>query len=175
MFNVLFSAWTWFLLAREHAEPLLKESELSRPFIVCLSAFHFCLCFHWFLNIKFHLGYEKWLFFSPLSLVMRIPAFSTASFFSLSLLMISSLFGKSTLWHSREMSMFGWGKITVTLDLLNSLFLSALNSHSTGSLSLQLLTHYYPLLHLIIIGVWYDLFSQRSAIQRSVLLQDVFS
>lgn len=84
-------------------------------------------------------------FFPPLSLLScAYQPFQLRLFFSL--LMISSLFGKSTLRHSREMSIFGWGKITVVLDLLNSLFHSVLNSHSTGSLSLYLLTHYYPLL-----------------------------
>lgn len=66
-----------------------------------------------------------------------------------SLLMISSLFGNSTLWHSREMSMFGWGRISVVLDLLGTLFLSALNVHFTGSAFSFLIQDYH-----IIIKQW---------------------
>lgn len=137
----------FFFLLLESTDSKLKESGLSRPLLFAYLLFTYVCAqaSHWFLNINFHLGYERWLFSPSFSLVMCIPTLSTAPFF-LSLLMISSLFGKSTLWHSREMSMFGWGKITVVLDLLNSLFHSVLNSHSTGSLSLYLLTHYYPLL-----------------------------
>lgn len=136
----------FFFRLLESTDSKLKESGLSRPLLFAYLLFTYVCAqaSHWFLNINFHLGYERWLF-PPLSLLScAYQPFQLRLFFSL--LMISSLFGKSTLWHSREMSMFGWGKITVVLDLLNSLFHSVLNSHSTGSLSLYLLTHYYPLL-----------------------------
>lgn len=61
--------------------------------------------------------------------VMKDDIFPVAisAFFS-SLLMISSLFGNSALYHSREMSTFGWSWLTVGLDLLGLFFRTSLNS-----------------------------------------------
>lgn len=76
-----------------------------------------------------------------LSRCVHTSLFSRAFFFSV--LMISSLFGNSTLWHGREMSTFGWGRISVVLDLLGSLFSGALNFHSTVSVFSYLLLQSY--------------------------------
>lgn len=54
------------------------------------------------------------------------------------------MFGFGTSRHSGEMSAFGWGGITVELDLLGLFFRSALNPFFTGSLSSNLLTHIGP-------------------------------
>lgn len=96
-----FISWTFFTL--NHSFRYLTLLLLS---YVCTHALH------WLSDINFHLSYERWLFFSS---CVHTSLFNRPLF---SLLMISSLFGNSTLWHRTEMSMFGWGRISVVLDLV---------------------------------------------------------
>lgn len=61
------------------------------------------------------------------------------------LLMISSLFGNSTFWHG-EMTVFGWGRVSVMIDLSGSLFFSALNPACFLSFYLLIQNNYLQIL-----------------------------